>query len=686
MKSVLFIGENPLGTTGCSHMMASLLNQVDYSQFHITCFSIGDGLEIPTEKAKYITVPAPRQQDDPWAVQPLFKLLQQHTFDIICFIGLDIWRYAQFFNPLNQIRQRTKCKILALFPYDLPYIREDWVKWIKFFDVPLVYSKFGENILKPHIPIIQYFRPPLHRSDIFKPYDKEKRLQIRRTVFRAIHDDTFVFGFVGQNQLRKEPQKLVHAFANVKKRIIHDNDMQVFGENQKSVGLYLHTELDKGFFNLRQAIIDYGFSDGDIYSKPHDIVLEHKKMPDIYNMIDCLVNCSMQEGLSFTPLEAMLCGTPVIATDTTAQTEIVKEAGVLVPCKMDSFLSLITTNGESWVDTKTCNVADIEHAMLSMLKDEERRQAAIKLGFKRADEWLDGVSDINNTLNDVLSDKHITSIKRKPEVLFAQHSSAGDVLMSTQCFKGIKERHRNKKLVYMTQKQFQGVVKDNPYIDEIIDWDDSKILEYSIVYNPHGEKILPGGFNNGDVPLYAMYPYFCKVKADDIFIVCDKPKIALPDKYIVVHTTGGQKEYRTYTHMDMVVKPLNYSIVQLGGSGDLVCHEADLDLRGKLTFTESAYVMKRAIGAIVIDSFLSHLAGAVGTPVVILYGPAPARVVGPLGDADRIINIQPNKLDACPILTSCWGQPGKHQCIRPCIETINPSTIRKALLNLIKEN
>jgi ADP-heptose:LPS heptosyltransferase len=93
--------------------------------------------------------------------------------------------------------------------------------------------------------------------------------------------------------------------------------------------------------------------------------------------------------------------------------------------------------------------------------------------------------------------------------------------------------------------------------------------------------------------------------------------------------------------------------------------------------------MKRAKAAVVIDSFPSHLAGALGTPVVVLYGPAPARVVGPKGDPNKIINLEPNKLDVCKSLTNCWGTD--KTCTSSCINTISPLLVKKALKSLLGE-
>jgi ADP-heptose:LPS heptosyltransferase len=179
-----------------------------------------------------------------------------------------------------------------------------------------------------------------------------------------------------------------------------------------------------------------------------------------------------------------------------------------------------------------------------------------------------------------------------------------------------------------------------------------------------------------------MYPYFCNVKADDMYIDLVKPVIELPNEYIVVQTSGGSKEYRTYDHMDIVIKKLHYPTVLIGDESDRYA-KADFDLRGKLTWREVAWVMNNAKLAIVIDSFPSHLAGSLGTPAVVLFGPAPARVTGPKGDMNKMIFLEPDKLKVCPIVANCWGNPDKVACQVPCINSISPFLIVKSAEKLL---
>ena len=54
------------------------------------------------------------------------------------------------------------------------------------------------------------------------------------------------------------------------------------------------------------------------------------------------------------------------------------------------------------------------------------------------------------------------------KILFVMPRSAGDVLCSTSLLRSIKELYPECVLHFATERQFFDILKDNPYIDEII--------------------------------------------------------------------------------------------------------------------------------------------------------------------------------------------------------------------------
>jgi len=53
-------------------------------------------------------------------------------------------------------------------------------------------------------------------------------------------------------------------------------------------------------------------------------------LPALYNLAACLAHPAWYEGFGLTPLEAMACGTPVVASDASSLPEVVGDAGLLV--------------------------------------------------------------------------------------------------------------------------------------------------------------------------------------------------------------------------------------------------------------------------------------------------------------------------------------------------------------------
>lgn len=106
------------------------------------------------------------------------------------------------------------------------------------------------------------------------------------------------------------------------------------------------------------------------------------------------------------------------------------------------------------------------------------------------------------------------------------------------------------------------------------------------------------------------------------------------DRYITLQTGSKQdaKKYSWWQEVVALVKPMldanRIGIVLLGGKDDPPVNGVH-DLRGKTSYLQSAYIIKRALCHMGVDSWLAHLAGTFHRPLVALYGSTEPSAHGP---------------------------------------------------------
>jgi len=219
-------------------MMAAILGMIDRSKYDVACFAPdAAAYKVVFDPLDFTIIPAGSGDTE---IQRLISLIATIDLDVLVMVGMDIWHYSQAFTAIDRARQLKKFKWVSIFPYDAQDLRLDWLALMKYVDIPCVYSKYGLEILKDALPNVRYFRPPLLTASMFEPKDG-----CRAKVFNTVPEDHVIFGFVGKNQYRKDPQKLIRAFYEAHK------------ENPE-ITLYLHTELN-GRYNLKQYAQDCGF-------------------------------------------------------------------------------------------------------------------------------------------------------------------------------------------------------------------------------------------------------------------------------------------------------------------------------------------------------------------------------------------------------------------------------------------
>lgn len=181
-------------------------------------------------------------------------------------------------------------------------------------------------------------------SPSFQPI--EDRGEIAR--FRQKHQlpERFILG-IGSADPRKNMERLVQAYAQLPEGIRHEYHLVI---------LWTHHLLKGEVMDLTQRL--------HIQDKVHFLIhISPEDLVRLYNAATLFAFVSLQEGFGFPPLEAMACGTPIIAPDNSSMPEVLGNVTLMVDVR-DS--------------------AAIAGAIARVLSDETLRAELIAKGLKRA--------------------------------------------------------------------------------------------------------------------------------------------------------------------------------------------------------------------------------------------------------------------------------------------------------------
>lgn len=153
--------------------------------------------------------------------------------------------------------------------------------------------------------------------------------------------------YTGGFDRRKNIDRLLEAFA------------QVLRSHKRKLRLVLTGEKNFLCPQIERKGKELGIEDRMVFVG----YVSDEDMPLLIAGARMLVYPSLYEGFGFPPLEAMACGTPVIASNISTIPEIVGDAGILVDPH---------------------SVEEMSDAMLRLLEDEELRRKLATRGLKRA--------------------------------------------------------------------------------------------------------------------------------------------------------------------------------------------------------------------------------------------------------------------------------------------------------------
>jgi glycosyltransferase involved in cell wall biosynthesis len=155
--------------------------------------------------------------------------------------------------------------------------------------------------------------------------------------------------YVGNASPRKNLLNLIGAFARVKETVPHK--LVLCGAKKKHELSEIMKQITADGVDGRVVLIDY---------------VPYEKLPVLYSSAAAFLYVSKYEGFGLPIVEAMACGTPVVASNTTSIPEVAGTAAVLV---------------------NPDDSADIARGILEVLLNENRKDVMIRQGYEQCQKF-----------------------------------------------------------------------------------------------------------------------------------------------------------------------------------------------------------------------------------------------------------------------------------------------------------
>ncbi len=278
-------------------------------------------------------------------------------------------------------------------------------------------------------------------------------------------------------------------------------------------------------------------------------------------------------------------------------------------------------------------------------------------------------------------------IHHQIKILYIQHQSFGDVLVSTAIVRKLKELHLNCLLDYYTTTACAPLIIGNPDINRIYTerYAPQHLDTYDILLRPYRCLQMTGGWHLSGKHFMDLYAEACGVDLNGDYrtFFNNFEEVPLPaPRYILIQckTNDSSKDYGRFPELvNLIRSQLKIPVFQLSGEKDPIIPGITGRLRE--TWPKVAHFMSKAITTVCLDSAPQHLAGAIGAPYIALYGSKDMHMVRSgvvvsgnhtLGTADPQFGVEPLDRNGCPEachLAQCHNRKGK------CIDNISPEQI-----------
>lgn len=281
-----------------------------------------------------------------WVEFVLPRLLRQEGVDVL---------YATIPGEMTYCPIPQVVTVHDLIPLTYPEDAPLGVQWNYKFRVPRILRKAAAIIADSDYTrddILKWYRiNPKKIHTVYLGYDPEHffpRHQAEVLERYGLQQKKYILS-VGNAQPRKNLIRLVEAFAAIKGKIPHK--LVLIGPKAPEDLQKLSAKIESLRVNDRVMVLNY---------------ISYQVLPFFYSGADLFAYVSLYEGFGLPIIEAMACGTPVLASNTTSIPEVAGDAAVLVdPTDTDA----------------------IKHAIISTTTSKNRLKELSEKGLTRCSEF-----------------------------------------------------------------------------------------------------------------------------------------------------------------------------------------------------------------------------------------------------------------------------------------------------------
>ncbi|MEX0961437.1 MAG: glycosyltransferase family 9 protein [Simkaniaceae bacterium] len=304
-------------------------------------------------------------------------------------------------------------------------------------------------------------------------------------------------------------------------------------------------------------------------------------------------------------------------------------------------------------------------------------------------------------------------------ILIVSSTGLGDTLWGTPAIRAIKKQYPKSSLTCLTSSIGKELLRNNPHLDHVLSFQDplfskliplyrtlkKKYFDTAILFHTSQRALLPlvkalnpgtliatEGLNKGldallthPIPLtyeheiqrrlHLLKPLQIAPDSLDMELHIDEPFPLPKPPFIALHP-GAKDSFKRWQKEHFISLGQHLSkkaAILITGSkaekalSDEVANsiEGAQSLAGKLTLAQMAHLLKAAKCFVTNDTGPMHMAAALNTPILALFGPTDPKRCGPLTSNSRVISVNKTCL---PCL--------KKKCLSPfCLHQISASNL-----------